>query len=175
VSARLTALASALLIFACAPVGSTGSSGASPSIAPPDPRSATFTIERDRITLAGGRAEREAAPGSATKIVTTLGDQQATADLDGDGRPDSVVLLVHQPGGSGTFFYVAALLNLPGGASATPAVLLGDRVKVTSLRVDGAVIVVEMLDRSAGQPLSASPSVAVMKRFAIERGALVPR
>jgi hypothetical protein len=172
---RLSALASALLIVTCAPVGTAGSAGASPSPAPPDARNATFVIDRDRITLAGGRSEREAAPGSATKTVTTLAEQQASVDVDRDGRPDTVVILIHQPGGSGTFFYLAVLLNAPTGASATGAVLLGDRIKVSSLRGDGAVIVVEMLDRSAGQALTASPTVAVTKRFAIEQGALVPR
>ncbi len=165
----------ALAILACAPVGTAGSAGAAPSVTAPDPLSATFVIERDRITLANGRAERDAAPGSASKIVTMLGEQRATGDVDGDGRADTVVILVHQPGGSGTFFYLAALLNLSGGASATGAVLLGDRIRVSFVRIDGAIIVVDMLERAAGQPLSASPTVAVTKRFAVDRGALVAR
>lgn len=165
-------LAILLTAGSCVPVGSPGSAGAP---APPDPNSATFVIERDRITLAAGRAEREAAPGSATKIVTALAEQRATGDVDGDGRPDSVVLLVHQPGGSGTFFYVALLLNTGGGASTTPAVLLGDRIKPTAVRIDGSTIVVEFLDRLQGQPLSAAPAVPTTRRFAVQAGMLVAR
>lgn len=155
-----------LLAAACAPA-------ATPSA--PDPVNATYQLDRSTVTLANGKAEREAAPGSATKIVTSLTDRRASGDVDGDGRADAVVILTHQPGGSGTFYYVAALLNTPGGVTATPAILLGDRITVNALRLDGRAIVVEMLDRSAGQPLAASPTVATTKRFGVDQGALVAR
>jgi len=153
----------------CAQTSGAASGGA---VAAPDPSNATFRIEKDSVTLANGRSERPAAPGSASAAVTTLGDQRASGDVDGDGRADTVVILVNQPGGSGTFYYVAALLNTSAAVSATPAVMLGDRIKISSLRIDGKTIVVELLDRASGQPLSASPSVAVTKRFVIDGGAL---
>ena len=163
-----------VVIAACAPTG-TAASGVTSPVVPPDASNATFTIERDTVALMNGRAERDGAPGSATKVTTTLADPRVSGDVDGDGRPDTVVVLIYQPGGSGTFFYVAALLNAPGGVTTTPAVLLGDRIKVTAVKLDGRTIVVEVLDRTAGQPLSESPSVASTKRFVVERGALVPR
>ena len=165
-------LAVALVVVVCAPTG-TAASGVTSSVSPPDPSNATFKIERDTVALVNGRAEREAAPGSATKVVATLADPRASGDVDGDGRPDTVVILIYQPGGSGTFFYVAALLNVRGGVTTTPAVLLGDRIKVTGVKLDGRTIVVDVLDRTAGQPLSESPSVASTKRFVVDRGALV--
>jgi hypothetical protein len=167
-------LAVALVVAACAPTG-TAASGITSSVVPPDPSNATFKIERDTVVLVNGRAEREAAPGSATKVTTTLADPRASGDVDGDGRPDTVVVLIYQPGGSGTFFYVAALLNVTGGVTTTPAVLLGDRIKVTGVKLDGRTIVVDAVDRTAGQPLSESPSVASTKRFVVDRGALVAR
>jgi len=170
-SVLLLALA-LLVVAACAPTG-TAASGVTSSVSPPDPLNATFTIERDTVALVNGRAEREAAPGSATKVTTTLADPRVSGDADGDGRPDTVVVLIYQPGGSGTFFYVAALLNATGGVTTTPAVLLGDRIKVTGVKLDGRTIVVEVLDRTAGQPLSESPSIASTKRFVVDRGALV--
>jgi len=160
------------LVAACAPTG-TAASGVTSSVSPPDPSNATFKIERDTVALVNGRAERDAAPGSATKVTTTLADPRVSGDVDGDGRPDTVVVLIYQPGGSGTFFYVAALLNLTGGVTTTPAVLLGDRIKVTGVRLDGRTIVIDVLDRTTGQPLSESPSVASTKRFVVDRGALV--
>jgi hypothetical protein len=102
-----------------------------------------------------------------------LADPRTSGDVDGDGRPDTVVVLVYQPGGSGTFFYLAALLNPTSGGTTTPAVLLGDRIKVTGLRLEGRAIVVDLLDRSAGQPLSVSPTVSATKRFVVDRGALI--
>jgi len=160
------------VVAACAPTG-TAASGVTSSVSPPDPSNATFKIERDTVALVNGRAEREAAPGSATKVTTRLADPRVSGDVDGDGRPDAVVVLVYEPGGSGTFFYVAALLNAIGGVTTTQAVLLGDRIKVTGVKLDGRTIVVDVLDRTAGQPLSESPSVAATKRFVVDRGALV--
>jgi len=165
-------LAVALVVaVACQPTG-TAAAVTSP-VSPPDPSNATFKIERDTVALVNGRAEREAAPGSATKVITTLADPRVSGDVDGDGRPETVVVLIYQPGGSGVFFYLAALLNGTGGVTTTPAVLLGDRIKVTGVRLDGRTIVVDMLDRAAGQPLSESPSVTSTKRFVVDRGALI--
>ena len=161
-----------VVVAACASTG-TAASGVTSSVSPPDPSNATFKIERDTVALVNGRAEREAAPGSATKVVATLADPRVSGDVDGDGRPDTVVVLIYQPGGSGTFFYVAALLNGTGGVTTAPAVLLGDRIKITGVKLDGRTIVVDALDRTAGQPLSESPSVASTKRFVVDRGALV--
>jgi len=170
---KVLRLAVALVVVAaCASTG-TAASGVTSSVSPPDPSNATFTIERDAVALVNGRAEREATPGSATKVTTMLADPRVSGDVDRDGRPDTVVVLIYQPGGSGTFFYVAALLNVTGGVVTAPAVLLGDRIKVTGVRLDGRTIVVDALDRTAGQSLSESPSVAMTKRFVVDRGTLV--
>src|SRR5204862_7538809 len=142
-------------------------------VAPADPANATFKIERGMVALVNGGAGREVAPGSATKVATTRADPRVSGDVDGGGRPDTVVVLIYQPGGSGTFFYVAALLDGTGGVTTAPAVLLGDRIKITGVKLDGRTIVVDALDRTAGQPLSESPSVASTKRFVVDRGALV--
>jgi hypothetical protein len=137
-----------------------------------DPASATFTIDGRPITLVAGRAEQPAAPGSAAKIVTSLGTQRADADIDGDGRVDTAVALVHQPGGSGTFTYVALLLNPSTGPTGTNAVLIGDRITLSALRVDGKTIVVEYLDRRPGEPFTTAPSVATTKRLSLSGGKL---
>jgi hypothetical protein len=159
----------ASLAAGCAQTSGVASGGA---VAAPDPANATFRLEKESITLVNGRNERPAAPGSASAAVTTLGDQRANGDVDGDGRPDAIVILVNQPGGSGTFSYVAALLNPSTGVSVTPAVLLGDRIVVSGVRIDGRTIVVDLQDRAPGQPLTASPSLAVTKRFVIDAGSL---
>jgi len=171
---RLAVVAWIAVAVACQP-GSTAASGSSPNVAAPDPLNATYRIEKNDVTLVNGRSERDAPLGSATKIVTTLADQRATGDVDGDGRPDSVVVLMSEPGGSGTFFYIDALLNPASGVSAVPAVVLGDRIKVSSVRLDGRTIVVDILDRAAGEPMITAPSVAVTKRFVVDAGALAGR
>ena len=166
--------AALMLLPACAPTGTAASGGAATAAAP-DPANATFIIEKSSVTLSNGRAEKEAAPGSATKIVTALTDKRATGDVDGDGRADAIVVLTQQPGGTGTFSYVAVVLNSANGVTTAPAALLGDRVAVTGLRLDGTTIVVEFLDHASGQPLASSPSVATTKRYAVAQGALIAR
>jgi hypothetical protein len=153
-------IAAVALLAACQPT------------AAPDPANATYTIERDAVTLVGGKAERPVAPGSAAKQVTSLAEQRTSGDIDGDGRPDAVVVLVHQPGGSGTFYYLTALLNLSSGAKATNAILLGDRVLIQAVKVDGSTIVVDYLVRRPGEPLSAQPTVATTMRSTVQGGIL---
>lgn len=134
----------------------------------PDPAEATYTIDRRTVTLHGGVFEEPAAPGSAAKATTRLIDRRAVGDLDGDGKPDVAVLLSFSGGGSGTFYYVAALLNLGNGkGEASNVVLLGDRIGLDAIRVDGRRIVIEMLDRKPGEPLAASPGVKVSRTFEV--------
>lgn len=161
-------------------LGATACGAASPAasgggVTAPDPSNVTFTVEKAQVTLANGRAEKETAPGSASKVVTALTDKRVTGDVDGDGRADTVVVLTQQAGGTGTFSYVAVVLNGTGGVTTTPAALLGDRITVSGVRLDGATIVVDLLDRASGQPFTTSPSVTVTKRFAVVQGSLQAR
>jgi hypothetical protein len=78
-------------------------------------------------------------------------------------------LLTYEPGGSGTFFYVAAALNTPDGYAGSEAFLLGDRIAPQSTNIDEGltargtyrqnVIVVNYADRLPGEPFTTSPSI----------------
>ena len=69
-----------------------------------DPRNATYTVDGRPVPLHNGRHEAEAAPGSAAKAVTAVFGEPAVGDLEGDGVEDAVLILVHDPGVSGTFY-----------------------------------------------------------------------
>jgi hypothetical protein len=161
---RRIGIALALALAACSPPE---------GVAAPDAANMTFQIDKVSVTLANGRAESPTAPGSAAKAVTTL-NQKAVGDLDGDGRNDATALLIHEPGGSGSFTYVAVVLNAPTGAKATNALLVGDRIAGQAVRLDGKTVVVDFLDRRAGEAFTVAPSVPTTKRFVIRDGALVP-
>lgn len=142
----------------------------------PDPSNAMFTLGKASITLTNGKSEVEAAPGSASKRVTTLlKDKTASGDITGDGKTDTAVILVDQPGGSGSFYYLAVL---PGPATDKPksldAVLLGDRISVDKVTVTSGKITVEYLDRKKGEPMATPPSVKVTKTFTVKDGTLAP-
>ncbi len=176
ISTRVSSLSSPLwmwAVFVILGLPALSCQAASPA-KPPDAANATYTIDRQSIALLNGSAEQSAAPGSATKIVTELSDKQAGGDVSGDGKPDVAVVLIHAPGGSGTFYYVAAVLNDgTEKGKTTNAELLGDRISVDKLNVVDSQIVVDYLDRRSGEPMATPPSVKATKKFALKDGKLV--
>jgi heat shock protein HslJ len=120
-----------------------------------------YSIGGQPVRLVAGVAEAPAAPGSAAKIVTRYFGNEAWGDLNADGREDVAFLVVQETGGSGTFFYAVAALDLVGGYVGSHGVLLGDRIapQTTELRADG-VVVVSYADHAPGESLSTPPSVA---------------
>ena len=155
---RRAVLLGAVLLAACQ----------SATAAPADPRNATFTLDQRRVTLSNGTFEEAPAPGSAAKATTRLSDKGAVGDVNGDAKPDVVAVLTFSGGGSGTFYYLAVLLG-DGTAQGDPtnAILLGDRIAVDAVRVDGPKISVDVLDRRAGEPFSTAPSVKATRVFQV--------
>ena len=140
---------------------------------PVDPSNATYTIDKRTVTLSNGVFEEPAAPGSAAKATTRLTDKRASGDLNSDGKTDAAVVLTFSGGGSGTFYYVAALLGQGGGKStATNTITLGDRIGVDAVRIDGGKIVVDTLERRPGEPFVTAPSVRLTRMFQVKEGAL---
>jgi hypothetical protein len=141
-----------------------------------DPQNATYLIDGKEVTLVNGVAEQEAAPGSATKIVTKYFGNAVNIDLNSDGLMDSGFLLTQDGGGSGTFFYVAAAINNAGSTQGTNAILLGDRIAPQSTNVDPnnpLQFMVNYAERKASEPMSAQPSVAVSRTFKLDNGTFV--
>lgn len=126
-----------------------------------------------KAQLKDGVFEEAAAPGSATKTRISLGKAQAAGDLNGDGAEDAAVTLVADPGGSGTFTYLAAVINQNGLAKPIASVFLGDRIVVKSLRIQSGEIVVTLLTREADEPMAAEPTVEVTQKFRLEGDQLV--
>jgi hypothetical protein len=68
-----------------------------------DPEDSTYVIEGRAVTLKDCCAEEPAAPDSAAMTTTRMFKPGAKSDLNGDGRNGAPVLLVQNPGGSGSF------------------------------------------------------------------------
>ena len=131
---------------------------------PKDFKNTTYTIEGSAVTLVGGVAETEVAPGSASKTVTRYFGNEVRSDLNGDGREDAVFLLTQEAGGSGTFFYAVAAIDTGNGYAGSQGFLLGDRIapQTTELSRNPRhknVIVVNYAVRAPGEPMTARPSV----------------
>ncbi len=130
----------------------------------PDYKNAEYVIESQRVKLENGVAETEAAPGSASKIITRYFGNELKTDLDGDGREDIVFILTQERGGSGVFFYAVAALDTGLGYVGSDGYLLGDRVAPQTTEVSQSsrhknVIVVNYADRTPGEPMTVQPSV----------------
>ncbi len=176
-------LASAALAYGC---GRGGESAPATSIAPTQagagagagaaasPESASYRIGDHVIALKDGKHDEPAAPGSTARSTTTVWGKPVGADLDGDGDQDAVVIIASEPGGSGTFYYVA-VAELDGGAyTGSAGVLLGDRIAPQRVTIADGVVTVDYAERRPGEPMSAPPSIAASKRFVYRNGVLQP-
>ena len=121
-------------------------------------------IDGQQVKLENGVAETEAAPGSATKIVTRYFGNELRTDLNGDRREDVAFILTQETGGSGTFFYGVGALATEHGFVGSEAYLLGDRIAPQSTTVSPnpnhkQVIVFTYADRAPGEAMTTSPSL----------------
>ena len=138
-----------------------------------DPLQAAYLIEGQVVRLVDGRSEVEAAPGSATKIKTSVFGKPVYGDLDGDGDDDVALLLVQDPGGSGTFYYLTGALKVTGGYRGTNAVLLGDRIGPQPVEIRNGVVISNYTVRRADEPMAAVPTVGKSKHLIYEQGELI--
>ena len=125
-----------------------------------DYKDAEYVIGGDRVKLEDGVAEKESAPGSASKVVTKYFGNEVKSDLDSDGREDVIFLLTQETGGGGVFYYVVAGLNTERGYVGSEALLLGDRiVPQTTEKGKGKIVIVNYSDRKPGEDFVVKPSV----------------
>lgn len=86
----------------------------------------------------------------------------------------AAAILIDQPGGSGTFYYLVAAMKKDGKETFSAPVLLGDRIKVASVIVDdpgmenNGVVTVKYLDRLESEPMSAQPSIEKVLKYAFQ-------
>lgn len=171
---RLDEIGVAGLVLLCAAINpaSAEESMADGAMPAKSPRDATYLIEGEPVRLQGGRAVRPAAPGAATIIRTRVLGAPTYGDVDGDGDSDAVLFLVQDPGGSGTFYYVAAAHKVDGGYRGGTAVLIGDRITPQRLDLVHGVVVADYLERAPGEPMAADPALARTVYLMLEGGAL---
>ncbi len=124
------------------------------------------------VQLTDGSFKGPAAPRSATEIVVQLASQMAFGDLNGDGSEDAVVVLVTQPGGSGSFYDLAAVLNEGGEPVNVAIAFLGDRAKLNGLSIADGQIAVDMVIQGPNDPMCC-PTHRVTQTYALEGDQLV--
>jgi uncharacterized membrane protein len=90
---------------------------------------------------------------SDRRLKIRLADLHAFGDLDGDGSDDAAVVLVTDPGGSGTFFDLAVLSEKGGRPINVASRALGDRVDLRSLAIENGQIIVDMVTHGPTDPM----------------------
>jgi heat shock protein HslJ len=134
-----------------------------------DVHAGTYILEGQAITLKDGHYEAPVAPGSAQEISVDYFGNDAVGDLNGDGVPDRVFLITMDSGGTGTFFYVVALVTDPAGNKGSEAYSIGDRIAPQTISIDkNGVITVNYADRAAGQSFADQPSVGKTLRLKLD-------
>jgi len=161
-----------IIFFACAGSGANTTVASDSSIS--DPFNTTYTIEDQAISLVEGSFKTQSAPGSATMIEASMFGRPVEGDLDNDGDDDAVVVIVYDPGGSGTFYYLAAAIHQNGRYRGSRGYLLGDRILVQLIKISRGVVLVRYLDRGPTEPMSAPPTIRSEVRLTFRGDRFIP-
>ncbi len=131
-------------------------------------RDLTYTIEGEPIALVDGERRMPYLPGAASENVHTLLEERvALGDLNGDGIEDAAAILINDPGGSGTFIYLAAVLAGPDGPENAATRLIGDRLDVQTSAISEGVIVLEVLAHGPEDPICC-PTHGTVQTYRLE-------
>ena len=125
-----------------------------------------------KAKLTDGKYQEEYQPGAATKLIIQLYPAYATGDVNGDGVDDAAVILVANPGGSGTFYHLAVVVNQGGTPKHVASQSLGDRIIVKSISIKSGEIVLNMTVHGPNDPLCC-PTLEVTRTYKLQEDTLV--
>ncbi|MFC1650471.1 hypothetical protein ACFL2X_02770 [Candidatus Latescibacterota bacterium] len=114
--------------------------------------------------MSDGMYKEKIVPNSASELTVMLGEKYDFGDIDSDGDEDAAVVLISNPGGSGTFYSLAVVIDDNGKLTNKCNVFLGDRVKINSVSVESGKIIVDMITQGVNDPMF-RPSVRVTRTF----------
>lgn len=115
---------------------------------------------------------QEKIPNSSAQINVAFNEVLSVGDLNGDGVADVAIILTINSGGTGTFYNLYGVLNDKGAPKPTAPEVLGDRIKLKSLTIQGGEISVNFLTQGPKDAL-ANPTLDATRKFKPQDGALV--
>jgi len=131
-----------------------------------------FTGTPRTITLVNGGYASGSDPASADFLTAFLGELVAFGDLNYDGVNDAAVLLGINTGGTGTFTYVAAVLNIGGAPVHAASVFIDDRPVIGSLSITSGEILSDNTIHGPDDPMCC-PSFQTQQGFRLYGSHLV--
>lgn len=158
------------LLLVLFPVGAAvGAAGDVPALAVLKNAEYQVSLGSHTVRLTDGVFQAGSSPGDFLHVAL---HRAALGDLNGDGIEDAAVILVQTTMGSGTFYDLAILTMEKGGFQQRGAVLLGDRIRVRSLRVTSGAVEVAMIAHGAADP-ACCPTRRITKRYRLQDGVIV--
>jgi heat shock protein HslJ len=118
-----------------------------------------------KAQLVNGTYSETAIPGSATQTTVKLTDMIAHGRLN--GRDTAAVILVTDPGGSGTFYELAVVRVEKGKPVNVAIARLGDRVKIAGVSIGKSGIEVELVRQGPADPVCC-PSLHVREMYVLQ-------
>jgi hypothetical protein len=125
----------------------------------PDVFNTSYVIDGESFALVNGKVEKEYTPGSATKNILSIFGEPVYGDFDDDGDVDAGVMLQHNPGGSGLFYYAVFVMNDNGASWSTNAILLGDRIAPQTIEAREGYVIYNYAERGVDEPMTTPPSI----------------
>jgi hypothetical protein len=123
----------------------------------PDVKNIVYQIEGQSFALRDGQAENiDQASGVKNKL--SIFGEPTWGDVDGDGDQDAALILLNEPGGSGTFYYAALAIKIGGGYTPTNSLLLGDRIAPQTVEIRAGQVIYNYADRKPDEPMVIQPS-----------------
>ncbi len=120
------------------------------------------------VELVDGRFEGIpfAAGGASRPTVTLVREILLQDDFDGDGQPETVVLLSENSGGSGAMLYVAVVTLRGGMAVNSATAVVGDRVQIRAADIDDGAIVLSVVQAGPDDAMCC-PTQMAQRRYTL--------
>jgi hypothetical protein len=131
----------------------------------------TDLVEGGVVRLENGEYMAPAAPGSAEQIIVRLLDKWAVGDVNGDGTPETAVIVGSSSGGTGVFISLVLFAMGNGAPRELTSTALGDRVRVIGVKIDNGLITVELDQHGEVDPMCC-PAQRAIREFRMEGGSL---
>jgi heat shock protein HslJ len=122
--------------------------------------------------LTDGEYREPISTDSATEIVVQLTDNLVAGEL-GEGEQAAAVVLVTQPGGSGSFYDLAIVARIDGDPVNVATTFIGDRVQIDAITIDNGEVVLDMITHGPDDPMCC-PSQHVIQKFSLQGSELIP-
>lgn len=123
-------------------------------------KNASYIIDGQTFKLTNSKVEKEIAPDSATKHLVSIFGEPVYGDLNKDGKDDVAIMLVSNPGGSGTFYYAVLAIATGSTYTTTNTLLLGDRIAPQTVNIMDGRAVYNYVERRANEPMTTQPSIS---------------